>query len=695
MLGHPLPAETREAIAAADEASDAGALQQAIDEHVLCVVTINPEERVKVEPGFAQAELQQGGYVPFVIKVINEATSTAALRIGSEQAGAVYSGASTYSLERQQQTELNDNENTDGSVHRFLDLSLVTSPPMTANLSGLSVEYVIAAIYSDRAGRLVGILTFDIGQGTQDLGFRGEVPILFDITPALPVRLSIHDVDGTPTVARLIISDAQGRVYPSQIKRLAPDFFFQTQIYRRDGDIVHLPPGTFQIQSSRGPEYIVHQQEFEVAAVDVDSAASPEPQELAIELERWVEPAAHGFYSGDHHIHGAGCAHYQSPTEGVTPADMFLQVKGEGLNVGCVLTWGPCFDFQRRYFSPQADLVSESTTLIKYDLEISGFGSAALGHVCLLDLVDQNYPGSEGRSDIGWPTWTVPVLRWAKEQGGVTGYPHSDMRVDPNGAAARLLLMLDADIDGSLDRGEVQHPLLPATFDDIDVDEDGSLNEVELIVACDRSGNDLPNLVLPSMNGSGAMEIFVAVNEGVCDFNSAMDTGRIGEWNTWYHIMNCGFPLKISGETDFPCMSSTRVGQGRVYVRLADGPVDRVDFGEWCKGIAEGRSYVSDGYAHALDFQVSGVRPGTDDVALNAPGTVQVNATRFVRRRSSHCGLAWNARDRRRPTRSGRHPRFACTETRWHRRWWRTLDRVDRQRRSRGVASHSRRRCEA
>jgi hypothetical protein len=127
------------------------------------------------------------------------------------------------------------------------------------------------------------------------------------------------------------------------------------------------------------------------------------------------------------------------------------------------------------------------------------------------------------------------------------------------------------------------------------------------------------------MTGGGAMEIVVAVPEGVCDFISAMDTSRIGEWNTWYHLLNCGFPLKVSGETDFPCMSSRRVGQGRVYVQLGD--IDAVDFEDWCAGIAAGRSYVSDGFAHALEFTVNHRSPGTDDVALAEGGTVHVETT--------------------------------------------------------------------
>src|SRR2546422_11579379 len=120
------------------------------------------------------------------------------------------------------------------------------------------------------------------------------------------------------------------------------------------------------------------------------------------------------------------------------------------------------------------------------------------------------------------------------------------------------------------------------------------------------------------------MEAPVTAALGLCDFISSMDTARIQEWISWYHLMNCGFPVKVSGETDFPCMSSTRVGQGRVYVQL--GNVEKVDFAAWCEGIARGRSYVSDGFAHALDFRVNDVRPGFDDVALSQPGEVTITA---------------------------------------------------------------------
>ena len=184
---------------------------------------------------------------------------------------------------------------------------------------------------------------------------------------------------------------------------------------------------------------------------------------------------------------------------------------------------------------------------------------------------------------------------------------------------------LDANGNRALDGEETIRGLLPEAFRAIDANADGVLSEAELTRSLDRVADQLPNLAVPEMNGVGAMEICVSVAEGVCDFISAMDTARIQEWNCWYHILNCGFPLKVSGETDFPCMSGTRVGQGRVYVRL--GAVDRVDFGAWCDGLAKGRSYVSDGFAHALAFTVNGSQPGFDDVHLDRAGDVRIKAT--------------------------------------------------------------------
>ncbi len=630
-VGAPLPAATAKELDTAIDAKDAKKVQQTLDQHVLFVVNINPESRVKVARGPAEAKLQQAGYTPVLVKVINESTVKKPLRILSPQSGTVYSGQG-----RQEKDPKADPK----VVERFLQVEMFTTPPMTADLSGLGVEYGIALIYSSEAGKREATVGFDVGQGNQDLGFRGEVPVLFEIKAAIKVKLKVLDFDGKPTVGRFKFTDAAAHVFPPKPKRLAPDLFFQDQIYRADGGFVLLPPGEITVEYGRGPEYRVIEQKMKVELL-VNTEIRPGvftnpppgtpgtiPPTFEFKLQRWINPGDYGWYSGDHHIHAAGCAHYTTPSEGVIPEDMFLYVKGEALNVGCCLTWGPCYDYQRKFFDPKPWERSEPFTILKYDVEVSGFGSQALGHVCLLNLRDQTFPGSEGTKLKGWPTWTTPLMRWAKEQGAVTGYAHSanGLGVNPPNAARRLFAELDAKKNGFITEVEATAGSwpLPEPFAAIDANGDGKITMDELMRSSLRVNGKLPNLNIPEMNGIGAQEICVTTAMKVCDFISAMDTERTPEWNCRYHIMNCGFPLKVSGETDFPCISGSRVGQGRVYVQL--GKIDAVDYSAWCKGIALGRSYVSDGYAHALEFKVNDTAPGFGEVKLDKAGPVKVTA---------------------------------------------------------------------
>src|SRR5690348_9756285 len=64
MLGAPLPKEITDRLAQAGKARDAAGLQKRLDAHVLFVVSLNPESRVKVERGPAPAVLQQAGFAP-------------------------------------------------------------------------------------------------------------------------------------------------------------------------------------------------------------------------------------------------------------------------------------------------------------------------------------------------------------------------------------------------------------------------------------------------------------------------------------------------------------------------------------------------------------------------------------------------------------------------------------------------------
>src|SRR3954469_5648950 len=80
-LGAPLSVTVRDTLTKATRKADAEGLQQVLDEHALFIVELNPESRVKVRRGQAKTELQQGGYITVIIKVVNLSTVTKPLGI--------------------------------------------------------------------------------------------------------------------------------------------------------------------------------------------------------------------------------------------------------------------------------------------------------------------------------------------------------------------------------------------------------------------------------------------------------------------------------------------------------------------------------------------------------------------------------------------------------------------------------------
>ena len=374
-LGEPLPAEEA---AGLKNANSVIAIQKILDRHCLVGIEINPESRVKVQEGPAKPELVEQGWRTFLVKVNNQAGITPVLVAESPNAGML-AGSEQFAVNR-----------------RWLDIRMFDKQPMRPRLSGLEVEYRILQLFSRDAGKREARLEFNVGQGTQDLGFRSQVDLLFQAKPATKVSLRVFDADDQPTTASFLVRDKADRVYPSQAKRLAPDLAFQPQVYRANGDFLLLPPGDYTIEYTRGPEYRKKLQKVHVGG---------EPMELVFHLERWIDPAKQGWYSGDHHIHAAGCAHYEKPTEGVYPADMMRHILGEDLKVGSVLSWGPGWYFQKTFFEGKDNKLSTTENLMRYDVEVSGFPSSHTGHIVLLGLTAQDYPGTKRIED--WPSWGI------------------------------------------------------------------------------------------------------------------------------------------------------------------------------------------------------------------------------------------------------------------------------------------------
>lgn len=332
----------------ADDVSSA--IQKALDPFCVAHVDINAESRVKVREGDCAKQLMENGWRAFLVKVHNQAEITPELKCESPNAAPVYQQGKWPRERPKTDEKLVDSDEVDD---RFLTVSMLHRPPIKKRLSGLKLEYRILLLYSRDRGKREAALSFHVGAGTQDIGFRNALPVLFDCRPAVKVNLAVRDFDGSPTTAAFVIKDQQGRVYPHQSRRLAPDFFFHQQVYRADGEFVALPPGEYSVTVSRGPEYIPLDLEVTIPKAD--------QHEVTVNLKRWIHLAKRNWFSGDHHIHAAGCSHYDSPTEGVGPEAMMRHVLGEDLNVGNVLSWGPCWYTQKQFFNGE---VAKTQTLL-------------------------------------------------------------------------------------------------------------------------------------------------------------------------------------------------------------------------------------------------------------------------------------------------------------------------------------------
>ncbi|MEP7322380.1 MAG: CehA/McbA family metallohydrolase [Saprospiraceae bacterium] len=578
-------------------------IQTILDPYCLATIDINPESRVKVMRGQAGAKLIQNGWVSYLVKVNNEAGVTAQLVAESPNAATPFFAPS------------NDHRVDEKKVlspgqvaNRFLEIQVYRNRPMLPNLSGLKLEYAILQIYCKDAGRREAEIGFNVGQGTQDIGFRNTINILFNSSPSVKVNLNIKDDDGTPTMASLLITDGIERIlddsvqtiangslrltaaqrelrsgrmkdykvpatlvgiYPLPARRVAaydeyPDFFFQPQIYRSDGEHVQLPPGKYNVTINRGPEYISQKSTIVVPSGVKEYTTS-------FQLKRWINMSKLGWYGADHHVHAAGCSHFDSPEEGVKPIDMFRQSLGEDLNVAAVLAWGPSWYHQKTFFTGSDDPLSTSKNIMRNDVEVSGFPSSHAGHIVLLRLKEDDYPGTSKVEE--WPSWTLPVFSWAKSQNAVTGYAHSGWGLEP---------------------------IEPT--------------------------NKLPNYIIPKMDGIGANEYIVTVTQNVVDFFSAGDTPAPWELNMWYHALNCGFTTRLSGETDFPCIFDERVGMARSYFK----PDGKLSYDGYVDAIKKGRSYISEGSSHIIDFSVKGLEAGTNDSKLNIKKDESVKITAKV-----------------------------------------------------------------
>lgn len=164
-LKYPLPPEDARTIrdhlakVPANKARTTQAILDLLDTRCLVLVHINPESRVKAARGSWKADLRREHATHVLVRVHNEAGVTHPLAVVSDQAV----------VGKQVDAE------------RWLRVAVVNEKPFANKLTGQTWEYRLMRLTALQAGKREATLAFDVGQGTQDLGFRAEVPILFTV----------------------------------------------------------------------------------------------------------------------------------------------------------------------------------------------------------------------------------------------------------------------------------------------------------------------------------------------------------------------------------------------------------------------------------------------------------------------------------------------------------------------------------
>jgi hypothetical protein len=595
-LGEPLPvAETKRMLTLVDQPSGEGAveLEGLLERHTLIRLELGKTGVGKSTRGGATPSLRELGWRTFLVRVTNPARLTGPVALYSSAAipeGAVQGGIHDSHILGNDLPEvvrlppdLDTDFEVDGS--RWMGYRFGGGGPLNAGLNGQPIEYGILQLYSQQGGvnRAQIFLASAMMPPLQFVECQGA-DLEFTTLPACTVTLVIRDADGAGTTASLLIRDRAGRLYPAPAHRLEPDLAYQPEIFRAHGETVRLPLGRYQVTALRGPEYLATHQDF-----DLSSAGIPVQWEL--ELTRWIDPTLYGWYPGDPHIHPEGQTFGAISKYGLTPETMLRQVRGEALSVGSILIWAGGYYYEKQFLTGHAyeatyglpfpdvqranniTLTPKSTphdseSLIRYDVEQAAFPSNRLGHPVLLRLKNHDYPGA--RSLYEWPSWNLPVLQWAKDQGAVAGYAHCGYGMPWNSL-------------------------------------------------------ELPNYVLPSFESLGANECLVDVTHGAVDFVAGGETHPVMELNFWYHLLNCGFRLPMVGETDFHWAKS-RVGTSRTYVKIDRGLIGDTRYDAWVEGIREGRLYFGDGRSHLIDFRANDHAVGGGNLELPGHGHVVMSA---------------------------------------------------------------------
>ena len=423
-------------------------------------------------------------------------------------------------------------------------------------------------VYARNGGTADQPRTIDDGMGfalyTVTRGGGAPKPVRIDdyawSEPTGQLRVRVSDSGGELLPSRIYLTGADGRAYfPDtsypRVVSVTEDYYFHT-----DGSFsVTVPVGEATVEAWRGFEY-----EPETRTVDIRAG---EHTTVEVQLDRWIDMAADGWYSGDNHIHPNYGGHYF-----VTPEDLRNKAHSEDLNVanGMIANyWGNSRVEDLEHFLGHPHPHGGPRTIVYYNEEYRPSFFAHLSLLNLVELITPFYIGSVGTAHHALYPDNASVLRRVHEQGGIGGYVH------PFGLRHR-----DPDAAGAGSARELPVDAVLGLADFVDV---------------------------------------------ACIWSDELGTAEV-----WYRLLNTGSRIPGTAGTDVmsDIWRHPAVGTTRTYVYTGE---DHVHYDAWADAMAAGRAFVTSGPMMTLEVSGAGAggagKGMGEELAVSHGDVVTVRAT--------------------------------------------------------------------
>ena len=288
----------------------------------------------------------------------------------------------------------------------------ITAAEKRVTLDAAETAAVVSDIRADSLGAFRAQINVK-GEREASAVFHGEV------RSAIRFRMRVLDVNARETPARVYVRAANGcSETPSNAFDRAMWITGEHFFYTPGSVEMVLPAGKTRIEVRKGFDYQPMIREIDLSAVNAT---------MEFQLKWLRDMNAAGWRSGDDHIHGNYIGE-----QWTTPADDFLAICSEGLNIGNLLVSNSVGEtiHDEKFFEGHVNKLSNRDEIMRWNQELRTW---SYGHLLFLNLQQLVRPLYTGFPDTEhWEDYpsNFSLEQQGLTQGGVTLYAHPALKFD-------------------------------------------------------------------------------------------------------------------------------------------------------------------------------------------------------------------------------------------------------------------------